>query len=126
MFDKITDRIKKLCYGLNDLVDAVKVAMRVIEGLYDGVSTSELDNLAAETAASMTIAHPDYAQLAARIAISNLHSNTTKSFSETMTEMFEYVNQENGQYAPLIADDVYKVIKIMRSFRLTYHLQQGF
>jgi ribonucleoside-diphosphate reductase alpha chain len=70
MFDKITDRIKKLCYGLNDLVDAVKVAMRVIEGLYDGVSTSELDNLAAETAASMTIAHPDYAQLA-RIAISN-------------------------------------------------------
>jgi ribonucleoside-diphosphate reductase alpha chain len=92
MFDKITDRIK-LCYGLNDLVDAVKVAMRVIEGLYDGVSTSELD-LAAETAASMTIAHPDYAQLAARIAISNLHSNTTKSFSETMTEMFEYVNQE--------------------------------
>jgi ribonucleoside-diphosphate reductase alpha chain len=93
MFDKITDRIKKLCYGLNDLVD-VKVAMRVIEGLYDGVSTSELDNLAAETAASMTIAHPDYAQLAARIAISNLHSNTTKSFSETMTEMFEYVNQE--------------------------------
>jgi ribonucleoside-diphosphate reductase alpha chain len=68
MFDKITDRIKKLCYGLNDLVDAVKVAMRVIEGLYDGVSTSELDNLAAETAASMTISHPDYAQLAARIA----------------------------------------------------------
>jgi ribonucleoside-diphosphate reductase alpha chain len=80
MFDKITDRIKKLCYGLNDLVDAVKVAMRVIEGLYDGVSTSELDNLAAETAA-MTIAHPDYAQLAAR-TISNLHSNTTKSFSK--------------------------------------------
>jgi ribonucleoside-diphosphate reductase alpha chain len=69
----------------------------------------ELDNLAAETAASMTIAHPDYAQLAARIAISN--SNTTKSFSETMTEMFEYVNPRNGQYAPLIADDVYKVIQ---------------
>lgn len=76
MFDKITDRIKKLCYGLNDLVDPVKVAMRVIEGLYDGVTTSELDNLAAETAAAMTIAHPDYAQLAARIAISNLHKNT--------------------------------------------------
>jgi ribonucleoside-diphosphate reductase alpha chain len=85
--------------------------MRVIEGLYDGVSTSELDNLAAETAASMTIAHPDYAQLAARIAISNLHSNTTKSFSETMTEMFHYVNPRNGQYSPLLADDVYKVIQ---------------
>lgn len=111
MFDKITDRIKKLCYGLNELVDPVKVAMRVIEGLYDGVSTSELDNLAAETAASMTIAHPDYAQLAARIAVSNLHSNTTKSFSETMTDMYNYVNPRTGKEAPLLADDVYEVIK---------------
>lgn len=110
MFDKITERIKKLCYGLNELVDPVKVAMRVIEGLYDGVSTSELDNLAAETAASMTIAHPDYAQLAARVAISNLHSNTKKSFSETMKDMYHYVNPRNGQDAPLIADDVFKVI----------------
>ncbi|QSB27765.1 ribonucleoside-diphosphate reductase subunit alpha [Flavobacterium sp. CLA17] len=111
MFDKITDRIKKLCYGFNELVDPVKVAMRVIEGLYDGVSTSELDNLAAETAASMTIAHPDYAQLAARIAISNLHSNTTKSFSETMSDMYHYVNPRTGKEAPLLADDVYEVIK---------------
>ncbi|MFV8324360.1 ribonucleoside-diphosphate reductase subunit alpha [Flavobacterium sp. ZS1P14] len=111
MFDKITDRIKKLCYGLNELVDPVKVAMRVIEGLYDGVSTSELDNLAAETAASMTIAHPDYAQLAARIAISNLHSNTKKSFSETMKDMYLYVNPRNGQDAPLLSDEVFKVIQ---------------
>ncbi len=110
MFDKITDRIKKLCYGLNGLVEPVKVAMRVIEGLYDGVSTSELDNLAAETAASMTIAHPDYAQLAARIAISNLHSNTKKSFSETMNEMFHYINPRNGQEAPLLSEEVHKVI----------------
>ena len=110
MFDKITERIKKLCYGLNDLVDSVKVAMRVIEGLYDGVSTSELDNLAAETAASMTISHPDYAQLAARIAISNLHSNTNKSFSETMHDMYHYVNPRNGQKAPLLSDEVYHVI----------------
>ncbi len=116
MFDKITERIKKLCYGLNELVDPVKVAMRVIEGLYDGVSTSELDNLAAETAASMTIAHPDYAQLAARIAISNLHSNTKKSFSETMKDMYNYVNPRNGQDAPLIADDVYKVIQDNAAF----------
>ncbi|WP_286967759.1 ATP cone domain-containing protein, partial [Flavobacterium sp. UBA4854] len=116
MFDKITERIKKLCYGLNELVDPVKVAMRVIEGLYDGVSTSELDNLAAETAASMTIAHPDYAQLAARIAISNLHSNTKKSFSETMKDMYHYVNPRNGQDAPLIADDVYKVIQDNAAF----------
>ncbi len=110
MFDKITDRIKKLCYGLNDLVDSVKVAMRVIEGLYDGVTTSELDNLAAETAASMTIAHPDYAQLAARIAISNLHKNTNKSFSETMNEMFHYVNPRTNQEAPLLSEEVHQVI----------------
>jgi len=110
MFDKITDRIRFLCYELNELVDPVKVAMRVIEGLYDGVTTSELDNLAAETAASMTITHPDYAQLAARIAVSNLHKNTTKSFSETMTEMYHYVNPRTNQEAPLLSDEVYQVI----------------
>ena len=110
MFDKITDRVRILCYGLSDLVDPVKVAMRVIEGLYDGVTTSELDNLAAETAASMTISHPDYAQLAARIAVSNLHKNTKKSFSETMSDMFHYVNPRTNQEAPLLSDEVYNVI----------------
>ncbi len=110
MFDKITDRVRFLCYELNDLVDPVKVAMRVIEGLYDGVSTSELDNLAAETAASMTISHPDYAQLAARISVSNLHKNTKKSFSETMTDMYLYVNPRNGKKSPLLSDEVYKAI----------------
>lgn len=110
MFDKITDRVRKLCYELNELVDPVKVAMRVIEGLYDGVTTSELDNLAAETAASMTVTHPDYAQLAARIAVSNLHKNTKKSFSETMHDMYKYVNPRTNQEAPLISDEVYDVI----------------
>ena len=98
------------------MVDAVKVAMRVIEGLYDGVTTSELDNLAAETAASMTVTHPDYAQLAARIAISNLHKNTNKSFSETMSEMYHYVNPRTNQEAPLISDEVYEVIKANAEF----------
>ncbi|UOK42915.1 MULTISPECIES: ribonucleoside-diphosphate reductase subunit alpha [Flavobacterium] len=110
MFDKITDRVRILCYGLNDLVDPVKVAMRVIEGLYDGVTTSELDNLAAETAASMTVTHPDYAQLAARIAVSNLHKNTKKSFSETMSDMYHYVNPRTGQDSPLLSDEVYEAI----------------
>ncbi|MEC4115508.1 ribonucleoside-diphosphate reductase subunit alpha [Myroides phaeus] len=110
MFDKITDRIRILCYELNELVDPVKVAMRVIEGLYDGVSTSELDSLAAETAASMTVSHPDYALLAARIAVSNLHKNTKKVFSETVEDLYRYVNPRTSQEAPLIADDVYRVI----------------
>ncbi|WP_420571437.1 ribonucleoside-diphosphate reductase subunit alpha [Kordia sp.] len=110
MFDKITSRVRKLCYGLNDLVDPVKVAMRVIEGLYDGVTTSELDNLAAEIAATMTTTHPDYARLAARISVSNLHKNTKKSFSETMVDLYEYVNPRTGKKAPLLSDEVYKVI----------------
>jgi len=111
MFDKITARIKKLCYGFNPLVDPVRVAMRVIEGLYDGVTTSELDNLAAEIAATMTTTHPDYASLAARISVSNLHKNTLKSFSETMKDLHDYVNPITGKKAPLISDEVYKVIK---------------
>jgi ribonucleoside-diphosphate reductase alpha chain len=111
MFDKITARVRKLCYGLNDLVDPVKVAMRVIEGLYDGVTTSELDNLAAETAATMTTTHPDYALLAARISVSNLHKNTKKSFVDTMTDLYTYINPRTGKKAPLLADNVYKIIK---------------
>jgi len=110
MFDKITARVRKMCYGLNKLVDPVKVAMRVIEGLYDGVTTSELDNLAAETAATMTVQHPDYARLAARIAVSNLHKNTKKTFSEVMTDLYTYVNPRTGKKAPLLSDEAYKVI----------------
>ena len=110
-FDKITARIQKLCYGLSPLVDPVAVAMRVIEGLYDGVTTSELDNLAAEVSASMTVRHPDYAQLAARVAVSNLHKNSTKSFSETMRSLYTYVNAKTGKAAPMIADDVMEIIE---------------
>ena len=111
MFDKITARIKKLCYSCNPLVDPVKVAMRVIEGLYDGVTTSELDNLAAEIAATMTTTHPDYAKLAARISVSNLHKNTKKTFSEVVEDLYTYINPRTSEKAPLIADDVYDVIQ---------------
>ena len=111
MFDKITARIRKLNYGLNPLVDPVRVAMRVIEGLYDGVTTSELDNLAAEIAATMTTTHPDYAKLAARISVSNLHKNTKKSFSATMKDLYEYVNPRTGKKSPLLSDEVYAIIE---------------
>src|SRR5450432_4234127 len=110
-FDKITARIEKLCYGLNPaLVDPIDVAKKVIEGLFDGVTTSELDNLAAETAASLTTKHPDYALLASRIAISNLHKNTIKSFSETMRILHRYIDPKTGKKLPLIADDVMDII----------------
>ena len=111
-FDKITARIDKLCYGL-DLkhVLPIEVAKKVINGIYDGVTTSELDNLAAETAASLTTKHPDYALLASRIAISNLHKNTNKSFSQTMRALHEYTDPHTGKSAKLIADDIMKVIE---------------
>ncbi len=111
-FDKITARIEKLCYGLDRrFVNAVDVAKKVIEGLYDGVPTTELDNLAAETAASLTVKHPDYALLASRIAVSNLHKNTIKSFSQTMELLFNCTDSKTGKYLPLLADDVWDIIK---------------
>ena len=111
-FDKITARIERLCYGLDpNFVQPIEVAMKVVSGIYDGVSTSQLDSLAAETAASMTTKHPDYAQLAARIAISNLHKNTLKSFSGTMKMLYQYVDPKTGENASLIAKDTWKVIQ---------------
>ena len=110
-FDKITARIEKLCYGLDRrFVNAVDVAKKVIEGLYDGVPTTELDNLAAETAAALTVKHPDYALLASRIAVSNLHKNTIKSFSATSKLLYDCQDERSGKFLPLIADDVYQII----------------
>jgi ribonucleoside-diphosphate reductase alpha chain len=109
-FDKITARIVKMCYGLDPLVSPEAVAMKVIEGLFDGVSTTELDNLAAEVAAAKTIDHPDYALLASRIAVSNLHKETKKTFSEVMHDMYHYVDNKTNESASLLADDVYQII----------------
>jgi ribonucleoside-diphosphate reductase alpha chain len=110
-FDKITARVKKLCYGLDPMVDATQVTLKVIDGIFDGVTTTELDNLAAEVAATMTVRHPDYAQLASRIAVSNLHKNTRKSFSETMQALYDYTDPKTGERAPLLADDVHELIQ---------------
>lgn len=110
-FDKITARVKKLCYGLDPTVDATQVTLKVIDGIFDGVTTSELDNLAAEVAATMTVKHPDYAQLASRIAVSNLHKNTKKSFSETMKDLYDYIDPKTGEHAPLLADEVHALIQ---------------
>ena len=109
-FDKITARIMKLCYGLDPLVSPEAVAMKVIEGIYDGVLTTDLDNLAAEVAAAKTIDHPDYALLASRIAVSNLHKETKKTFSEVMEDLHNYIDPKTGQSASLLADDVFEVV----------------
>ena len=110
-FDKITARIIKMCYGLDPLVSPEAVAMKVIEGIYDGVSTTDLDNLAAEVAAGKTIEHPDYALLASRIAVSNLHKETKKLFSDVMADLYHYIDPKTGQPASLLADDVYQIIQ---------------
>ncbi|HEY4207274.1 MAG TPA: ribonucleoside-diphosphate reductase subunit alpha [Puia sp.] len=111
-FDKITARIEKLCYGLDRrFVNSIDVAKKVIEGLYDGVTTTELDNLAAETAASLTVKHPDYALLASRIAVSNLHKNTIKSFSTTMQLLYECKDSKTGKHVPLLADDIWEIVQ---------------
>lgn len=110
-FDKVTARLEKLSYSLSPLVNVLEVAKKVIEGIYDGVHTTELDNLAAETAASLATKHPDYALLASRIAVSNLHKNTVKSFSETMRKLYNYIDKGNGKKVPMIADDIMQVIE---------------
>ena len=111
-FDKITARIEKLSYSLaRNYVQPVEVAKKVITGIYDGVTTVELDNLAAETAATMAVQHPDYAILAARIAISNLHKTTSKSFSKTMKDLYEYIDPKTGDKAGLISDETFEAIQ---------------
>lgn len=110
-FDKITARISRLCYGLDPAhIDAVKITQRIISGVYEGVTTVELDNLAAETCAYMTTVHPDYATLAARIAISNLHKQTTKQFSQVISDLYHYVNPKNGVHSPMISKEVLDIV----------------
>ncbi|KAI6357026.1 ribonucleotide-diphosphate reductase subunit rnr1 [Pyricularia grisea] len=110
-FDKITARVSRLCYGLDpDHVDPVAITQKVISGVYGGVTTVQLDDLAAETAAYMTVTHPDYAILAARIAVSNLHKQTKKQFSSVISDLFHYVNPKNGKLSPMIAQDTYDCV----------------
>ena len=110
-FDKITSRITRLSYGLDpNRIDAVKVTQRIISGVYSGVTTVELDNLAAETCAYMTTVHPDYATLAARIAISNLHKQTTKQFSKVIEDLHDWINPATGKHAPMISDEIYNIV----------------
>jgi ribonucleoside-diphosphate reductase alpha chain len=110
-FDKISNRVRKVTYGLNqDFVDAIEISQKVIGGIFDGISTWELDNLAAETAASLIPKHPDYSILASRIAVSRLHKTTKKKFSETIQDLYSYIDPETGKEAALISDETYEVV----------------
>lgn len=115
-FDKITNRIKKLAYGLNqDFCDPTLVAQKVIQGVYPGVTTEILDELAAETAAFMSTIHPEYSTLAARISASNLHKSTTKSFSQTMDMLYKTKHPKTGETAPLVSEQVHAIVLVNAS-----------
>ena len=110
-FDKITSRIKKLCYGLDaKYVDSAAISQKVIQGFYAGVTTVELDELAAQTAASLATRHPDFSILAARIAVSNLHKQTSKVFSDVVEVMHNHIHPKTGQPSPLVSDEFYRVV----------------
>ena len=109
--EKIGSRIKKLTYGLHDMVDPDLVSTKVASGLYDGVSSAELDQLSAETSASMITTHPDYGKLAARIAITALYKDVEKDFSRVATKLYEYINPKTGEKSGMISDEVYSVIQ---------------
>jgi len=109
-FDKITSRVKKLSWELSPEVDPALVAQKVCGGVYAGVTTAELDELASQTAAHMVTVHPDYGKLAARIAVSNLHKNTKKLFTDVVKDLYSYINPRTNQHGPMIAEDVYKII----------------
>ena len=111
-FDKITSRINKLCYGLDPThVDPAIVSQKVVQGVYPGVTTFELDELAAQTAASCATKHPDFSTLAARISVSNLHKQTSKVFSDVVEILRNHVHPKTGQAAPLVSEELYEIVK---------------
>ena len=110
-YDKITRRISVFCSDLNlEYIDPTYVTLKVTQGIYDGISTSELDKLAAETAASMVTTHPDYAKLAGRLAVSNLHKTTPKKFSQCIKELHSFVEPKTGKDSSLIDDDIFHFV----------------
>ena len=109
-FDKITSRISKLCYGLDSSVDATLISQKVVQGIYPGVTTVELDELAAQTAASLATRHPDFSLLAARISVSNLHKQTSKVFSDVVQVLHQHVHPKTGQASPLVSDELYAIV----------------
>ena len=110
-FDAILEKLNKLAAGLNtDWVDTGLVTQKVVEGLFDGVTTKAVDQLAAETAASLAANHPDYGMLAAKVCVENLHRDTKDNFSDVITDLREYIDPETGKHAPLISEEIYNFI----------------
>lgn len=124
-FDAIHEKLRSLSHGLDPVwVDPGHVTKLTIEGLYDGVTTRELDQLAAETAASLASQHPDYSRLAARICVDDLHRSTKDTFTDVITDLREYIDPESGKHAPLISEEVYDII-MANAEVLNNHIDYG-
>jgi hypothetical protein len=108
-FDKITARIAALCKGLDPQVDAITIAQKVVSGVYPGVTTAQLDELAAETAASCSTQHPDFSKLAARISVSNHHKLTNQSFCENVVKFYHHKHPKTGLDAPLVSEELFRI-----------------
>lgn len=106
-FDKVLRRLQHLSNDLD--VDVFDISQKVCSRIYNGVKTSELDELAAQLCSSMMIDNPDYGDLAARIIISNHHKNTSPSFSETIQILYDNKDVE-GNSSPLVNDNLYNVV----------------
>ena len=112
MLDKILERINQQTYGLDSKwISPFDVAQKVIAGVTPDIKTSTLDQLAMETAASLTTKHPDYSVLAARLAITALHKETKKSFSETVKDLYNYINPKTGKHSPIVSEIFFKIVK---------------
>lgn len=116
MLDKILDRINQQTYGLDPKwISSFDVAQKVIAGVTPDIKTSTLDQLATETAASLTTKHPDYSVLAARLAITALHKETKKSFSDTVYDLYNYINPKTGKHSPIVSESFLDVVKKMQT-----------
>ena len=110
-FDKITSRIRKLSWGIDSSIDPAEIAKEICGNIYDRILTTQIDTLLAETIAHKITLHPDYALLAARIEISNLHKETDKKFSVVVDKLYHYINPKTNEPGPLISENVYKIIR---------------
>jgi ribonucleoside-diphosphate reductase alpha chain len=111
-FDRMVDFVSRYAYQLDtDYINPNQVAKRAFEGAFDGITIVDLIQLTVETAASMTSKHPDYGLLAGRLAVSELHVNTSDSFSNTVEKMYYYKNPKTGENAPMISREIYDIVK---------------
>jgi len=115
LFDKILNRIKKQGKEVNIEINYSSLTIKVIDQLFDGISTSKIDELTCEQCASLSTIHPDYSTLASRIFVSNHHKNTNSSFSEVMKQLWEY-KDINNNHSPLISYELWFIVNNNREF----------